>query len=353
MNQFEVLEKISNLKKRLGKRVFIPAHHYQNIDIIRISDFIGDSYQLALESSRTKADYIVLCGVRFMAESTALLAGDRQKILIPDMKAGCPMADMIDPVRAETVFKRITEFSRRKVVPVVYMNSYADMKSFTGEFGGSACTSSNARKILEYYLEQDCNIVFFPDFHLGRNMAFQLQLDPDEVAMIRSSQALESGGDLSSARLFLWEGYCPVHQAFTARDILELREKYPGIKVIVHPECDENVAKLADHIGSTDQIYKTIKASPDGSFWAVGTESSFIKRLEAEFTGKTVIHLRVASCVNMEKITLEKIADSLQSIIDYENSGEELKYEVLVGDDFKENARKSIEKMIEITEREP
>ncbi|HOV14467.1 MAG TPA: quinolinate synthase NadA [Spirochaetota bacterium] len=347
----ELTDKIIEIKNKLGKRVIIPAHHYQRNEIVKLSDFIGDSYKLAKESSKTNSDYIVFCGVRFMAESAKILAKSNQKVLIPNVMAGCPMADMIDINNANKIWNIIEKQCERKIAPIVYMNSYADMKSFCGEKGGSVCTSSNAKKIIEYYLSKNVAIFFFPDYHLGKNIANTMNIPENQIAKVKKDATIETTGDPKNVKIFLYDGFCHVHQTFTESDILSLlRKKNSDYHIIVHPECKEEIVKLADSYGSTEQIYNTIKNSEPGSMWAVGTEYNFIQRMADEFKDKVIIPLRVSPCMNMEKINLENLYESLNSILEYENESGTLKYEVTVSDEYIEKSKTALQKMIDIVE---
>lgn len=348
MTEKEITEKIIDLKNQLKDKITIPAHHYQNIEIVKLSDFIGDSYKLAVESSKTSAKYIIFCGVRFMAESASILAKDYQKVLIPNVQAGCPMADMIDLKIANKVYEIMSNACENKIIPVVYMNSYADMKSFCGEKDGSVCTSSNAKTILEYYFKQGHSVFFFPDYHLGKNTSNLMGIPQQQIVKVKKDGTLECTGDVKKAKLFLWDGFCHVHQTFTEGDIKLVKEKYSNIKIIVHPECKESIVKLSDMSGSTEQIYKIIKESPAGTTWAVGTEANFIYRMSKDFRDKVIIPLRVSPCMNMEKITLSLLYQSLQSVMDYDNNSGSLKYEISVAQEYKINAHKSLQKMIDI-----
>ena len=351
-NKEILIEKIKELKNKLNGKVVIPAHHYQRNEIVGLSDFVGDSYKLAKESSNTKSDYIVFCGVRFMAESAKILASPNQKVLIPNIMAGCPMADMIDLNTANNIFKIMQNQCNNQISPVVYMNSYADMKSFCGEKGGSVCTSSNAKKIIEYYFSEGKSIFFFPDFHLGKNIANSLGIPEKQIVKVKKDGSLISEGDIKEAKIFLYDGFCHVHQTFTEGDIMTLlRKKNSDYNIIVHPECSENIVKLADSYGSTEQIYKTIKEAPKGSMWAVGTEYNFINRMAEDFKDKVIIPLRVSPCMNMEKITLENLHESLLSIFDFENGKGNLKYEITVDKEYIEKSKTALKKMIEIVEK--
>lgn len=351
-NNQELIKKIKDIKDKLKGRVVIPAHHYQRNEIVSLADFVGDSYILAKESAKTKSDYIVFCGVRFMAESAKILSSPEQKVLIPDMSAGCPMADMIDTNTAVKIFDIMQSRCSNPIVPVVYMNSYADMKSFCGEREGSVCTSSNAKKIIEYYFSQNKSVFFFPDYHLGKNIANTLKIDEKYVVKVKKDGTLISKGDVKEAKIFLYDGFCPVHRNFTESDVLSfLRKKNSDINIIVHPECDESVVNIADRYGSTEQIYKAVKDSPEGSMWAIGTEYNFVNRMAQEFKDKVINPLKVSPCPNMEKITLQKLHESLLSIVDFENSKGDLKYEIFVDRDYVEKSQTALRKMIEITEK--
>lgn len=342
-------EKILKLKEELGEKVVIAAHHYQNYEIVKLADFVGDSYKLSVESSRTDAEFILFCGVKFMAESAKILSKSYQRVLIPDVMAGCPMANMIDENLAEKAIKILQEKTKKEIIPVVYMNSYSDMKAFCGKRGGSVCTSSNANKIVNYYLAQNKAPFFSPDYNLGINTAKILNINDKDIVKIDKDLTIE--GDIENALFFLWDGFCIVHKNFKRSDILSLREKYNGIKIIVHPECDREVVELSDYVGSTEKIYKTIKESKPGSVWGVGTETVFVDRLQKEFSDKKILPLRESQCINMKKITVEKLYESLNSIIYYYREGNtDLKYEIPDITFYKEDSKKALNKMIEIVE---
>ena len=345
----DIIEKIKELKKTLGDRVVIPAHHYQKIEIVRLSDFVGDSYKLAVDCSNTESEFIVFCGVRFMAEGAQLLSKKYQKIIMPDLDAGCPLADMIDSEITEKLFKKLSKSCKREIIPLVYMNSYSDMKSFCGRKGGSVCTSSNAGKIIEYYLSQDKAVFFSPDYNLGINTARQLKIPSEEIVKINRDLTIESEMDIENVRLFIWDGFCHVHKIFRVDDIIKLRAKHPGINIIVHPECEEEVVNSSDISGSTQKIYQTIKDSPQGSIWGVGTEFNFVSRIAEDFKDKRIIPLRNSPCIDMEKINLKNLVQSLSSILDHKTGKAELKFEVKVHEEFQLPARKALKKMIEIS----
>lgn len=347
MTDDQYIDYINNKKKEFGKSLAILAHHYQNYDIVKLGDVVGDSYKLAVEGSKSEAEFIVFCGVRFMAEGAKILANAKQKVLIPDIMAGCPMADMINIDLAQKAYDILSKRSNKKIRPVVYMNSYADMKHFCGTLDGSVCTSSNAKKIVEYYLNKGESVFFFPDYNLGINTAVLLNIDKDTASINKNLQIV---GDVSNSKMILWDGYCHVHKTFTISDIENLKRQYENIKIIVHPECSKEVAALSDVVGSTEQIYKAVKEAESGSIMGIGTEGSFVERLSKDFPDKTILHLKDSRCFNMLKITLKNLAHSIQSIIDNQNAGTPLKFEIPEVALYKEGAKKALNKMIDIVE---
>ncbi len=347
MTDEQYIEYIRRQKKEFGKSLIILAHHYQNSEIVKLGDVVGDSYKLAVEGNRSEAEFIVFCGVRFMAEGAKILANPNQKVLIPDITAGCPMADMINIDLAQKAYDVLSERSDKKIRPVVYINSYADIKHFCGTLDGSVCASSNAKKIVEYYLNKGESVFFFPDYNLGVNTATLLNID-NETASINKN--LQIKGDVSNSKMILWDGYCHVHKTFTVSDIENLKRRYDNIKILVHPECSKATAELSDIIGSTEQIYEAVKNAESGSIMGIGTEGSFVERLSKEFPDKTILHLRDSRCPNMLKLTLKKLAHSIQSIIDNQNAGTPYKFEIPEIALYKEGAKKTLNKMIEIVE---
>lgn len=346
MIENEKLLKINTVKDRLKGDTLIAAHHYQNPEIVKCADLVGDSYKLAHLISKSSARNIILCGVNFMAESAAILAREDQKIFIPDSDALCPMAEMADIKVVEKVYEMLRSRYNIDLVPVVYVNSYIDLKNFVGREGGSTCTSSNAKIILQYYLKKNKKILFLPDYFLGANTANAIK-DVNARKIIENGEIEDFDNDyVKEINIFLWDGFCPIHQQFTLNDILVLRKNYPEIKVIVHPESKEEVVNNSDYYGSTEYIYDMIKKSKKGSVWGVGTEGTFVQRLAMENPDKKVIPLKDARCFNMAKINLDKLLDTLQAISD--NKAE--KYQVKVENNLKINASKALNKMIEIVE---
>ncbi|MDX9800412.1 MAG: quinolinate synthase [Spirochaetia bacterium] len=339
---------ISDFKKRYKNRLIIPAHHYVPSTIIEFADLTGDSYKLAVEAAGSPAEWIVFCGVSFMAEGVEILTGEKQKVLVPDLDAGCPMADMIDRESGLKALDHIKLFSGAAPVPVVYMNSHVDSKSFCGEFDGAVCTSSNAQKIMNYYLSRGEKLFFIPDFNLGTNIARKTGLGDDEIALVKRDFTIEHKSQPEKIKLYLWDGMCPVHHKFTINDVNNFRHKYPEGKIIVHPEVKPEVASLADIQGSTQKIYDIISTSPAGSVWGVGTELTFVERLAETFKEMSIVSLNKNTCHDMSKNNISNLAESLYSIEMFENGKGELKYPVTVSEDYRENAKKALDKMIMI-----
>lgn len=346
----QLINYIKNAKVRLGSRLVIPAHHYIRRELVELADFTGDSYKLAVDVSRSDAEFIVFCGVRFMADSASILAKPGQHILLPETDAGCPMAEMIDEETAKKAVAKISSLCDYEIAPLVYMNSYADSKSFCGINGGAVCTSSNAEKIVKYYFSKNKSLFFFPDYHLGRNVAHRLGIDPSLAVKVGRDLSLEEGKDIKGARMFLWDGFCPIHQEFSVDDIKSVRLHYPDAKIIVHPESRREVVELSDMSGSTQQIYNAVAESPDGTTWVIGTELTFVNRIAGTFRGKTVVPLKPSPCKNMVKVNLMNTAMVIKSIDDFMSGSGPLKNEITVSDALKENARIALNRMIDIVE---
>lgn len=348
----EVLKKyILEAKENLRGRMVIPAHHYMKSEIADIADFTGDSYKLALDVSRSDAEFIVFCGVSFMAEGAAILAKEGQHVLMPEKSAGCPMADMITGETARKAMSLINENSSSPAVPVVYMNSYIDSKSFCGEYDGSVCTSSNASKIVKSYLDMDRPVFFFPDYHLGNNAAFELGIEGRHIIKVNQDLTFEEGKNIKEGKIFLWDGFCPIHAAFKVHDVQEMREKYPDAKIIVHPECSREVVSLSDLSGSTSQIYEAVVNSAAGSHWVIGTELNFVKRMARDNPDKTIVPLRESLCENMSRVTLLNTAMAIESVDSFIAGKGGMENKIVVDPSLKEKAKLSLEKMISIVEK--
>ena len=345
------IEKIKELKLKLGSRILIPAHHYQSPEVVALADFVGDSYKLAVDCSRGKSEFIVFCGVRFMAEGAEILANPDQKILLPDLTAGCPLADHIDGKQMEDVIEMITNRTKEKITPVVYMNSTSKVKEICGKFGGSVCTSSTAKKIVEYYFDLGNSVFFAPDYNLGINTAHELGLAENAIIKVKKDGSYKLNNLADSPKIFIWDGNCHVHKRFMISDVEDFRKKYKTGKIIVHPECDEEIVMAADLAGSTAKIYNEIKDSLPSSIWGVATEFHFVERIAQEFPDKTIVTIRKSICRNMAKINLENLYDTLKNIDQFIDGKAELKNQIKIDENKKVYARRSLEKMIEITSR--
>lgn len=299
----EVAARIRQLKSRLGRDVLILAHHYQRDAVVGVADAVGDSLKLAQAAAATSARHIVFCGVHFMAETADILTGPDQAVYLPEQRAGCSMADMATPEALEWAWESLAAAQAGTVIPITYVNSAATLKAFVGRRGGTVCTSSNARQVLAWALSQDAKVFFFPDEHLGRITAHALGVPLAD--MLIWDRGLPLGGltpeAVRAARVYLWNGFCVVHQMFFPEDALAWRHKEPGIRVIVHPECPIEVIREADTYGSTEMIARTIDAAPAGSKWAVGTEINLVVRLAERNPDKLVVSLspHQAICANM------------------------------------------------------
>ena len=288
-------------RQKLGSRLVILGHHYQRDEVIKFADYTGDSFKLAGQiSNRPEAEYIVFCGVHFMAESADVLCAPHQQVILPDLAAGCSMADMAALDQLETCWEELTQMGIERVVPVTYINSAASIKAFVGERGGTVCTSSNAAATLKWACERGTKILFLPDQHLGRNTAYKMGIPLDEM-VVWDPNEIFGGIDVDTlrrARMILWKGHCSVHTRFTVKQIDTVRKQYPGIRVIVHPEVPWDVVQAADDSGSTEYIIKTVKNSPVGSVWAVGTEVHLVNRLANEVApDRTVVSLDQFGCL--------------------------------------------------------
>src|SRR4029077_7074202 len=311
-------DRIASAKARLGKDVVILGHHYQRDEVVKFADFRGDSLKLSHQAAEADGRYIVFCGVHFMAESADILPREHQVVVLPDLNAGCSMADMADIGQVEFCWSELSSLGDLRVIPVTYMNSTAAIKSFTGEHGGSVCTSSNAAAVMQWAFEAGGKVLFLPDEHLGRNTGYRMGIPLDQMIVWDPYQ--EFGGNtpeaIRSARVILWKGYCSVHQRFTPQQVERVRRQHPGIRVIVHPECRFEVAQAADEIGSTEGIIKAIKASPAGTEWAVGTEIHLVNRLGKELKDHAVISLdpSVCVCTTMFRITPQHLLWALENL---------------------------------------
>lgn len=331
----------------MNDSVFIAAHHYQNKNIVARADLVADSYRLAVEAAKSDASFIVVCGVRFMAESAAALARKEQMVLHPAPDAGCPMADMVDLEKAERALRSIKELSGKDPLPVTYMNSSLSVKALTGRLGGSICTSGNAKKILSWALQSGRPVLFMPDANLGYNTAFSLGVPIGETALITKDGKIQANS--GQPRVFMWDGFCPIHKVFSVQDIAKAREAFPGIQVTVHPECLPEVVQAADLSGSTEGMYQQLKDAPEGSTWAVGTELHFVERMASLFPSKTILPLRHSACTNMVRVTETRLDATLEAIRAFKETGAPL-HAVLVSDDEREYASQALKTMVRLTD---
>ncbi|MFN8105195.1 MAG: quinolinate synthase NadA [Acidimicrobiia bacterium] len=349
----ELATRIAAAKTELGDRLLVLGHHYQREEVFRWADATGDSFKLARHAAdHPEADFIVFCGVHFMAESADILTGEHQIVVLPDLNAGCSMADMAHLDQVLDAWDDIDAvYGTDAVVPITYMNSSAALKAFVGEHGGAVCTSSNARAVLEWaYGDQGADkVLFFPDQHLGRNTAISMgySLDDCRVWNPREVQGGLDERDIKEAPILLWRGHCSVHQRFTPDQVAAAREADPDVNVIVHPECSHDVVSLADFVGSTEVILRTIRDAPSGTRWAVGTEIHMVDRLRVESAARGVdvfsLDPLVCPCSTMFRIDAPHLAWTLESLVDGD-----VVNQVSVDADTSRWARVALERMLAI-----
>jgi quinolinate synthase len=336
-------------KKTLGSKCLILGHHYQQDEVIEFADLRGDSYKLAsLAASKSDCQYIVFCGVHFMAETADILAGDHVRVILPDLAAGCSMADMADIDTVEDCWDQLGDaIDTNDIMPVTYINSAANLKSFCGERGGIVCTSSNARAALEWSFAQRSKVLFFPDQHLGRNTARKMGIPLDE--MIVWDPAKKLGGNsidaIRKAKVLLWRGHCSVHQMFKPQHVEFFRKQHPGIQIIVHPECSMEVVDMADLVGSTEYILKTVSAAPPGTKWAIGTELHLVNRLKQERPEQEIHFLStmVCMCATMYRIDLPHLCWCLENLV----QGKVVN-EIVVPEKVARNAKLALDRMLQV-----
>ncbi|MFN8146689.1 MAG: quinolinate synthase NadA [Candidatus Nanopelagicales bacterium] len=318
----DLVERARAAKAALGDRVFVLGHHYQRDEVIQFADVTGDSFKLARDAAaRPEAEYIVFCGVHFMAESADILTTPEQAVVLPDLAAGCSMADMAAIGQVEDAWDVLADAGITDVtIPITYMNSTAAIKAFTGRNRGAVCTSSNAKRALEWAFEQGEKVFFLPDQHLGRNTAvLELGVPLDKCVVFDPHKP--GGGltveQLRDATMILWKGHCSVHARFNAESVADVRERIPGVNVLVHPECRHEVVTGADYVGSTEYIIKTIEAAEPGTAWAVGTELNLVKRLALAHPDKQIVFLdkTVCFCATMNRIDLPHLVWALESLV--------------------------------------
>ena len=343
--------RIAAARRALGTSTILLGHHYQRDEVIRFADFTGDSYKLSKAAAETNARYIVFCGVHFMAESADVLGRDGQQVILPDLNAGCSMADMAEIGQVEECWETLLDsgVSPEDMLPLTYMNSSAAIKAFCGERGGLVCTSSNARGAFEWAFRRAKKILFLPDQHLGRNTGYAMGIPLSEMVVYDPWQL--NGGitsqRLREAKVILWKGHCSVHQRFLPEHVDKVRAKYPGIQVIVHPECRLEVCEKADALGSTERLMKIVEDAPKGSSFAIGTEIHLVNRLAKRFAplGKQIVTLDDTGCLctTMYRISPQHLAWALENLVEGR-----VVNRIQVRDDVKHWARVALDRMLEI-----
>ena len=346
--------RIAAAKEQLRGQAIILGHHYQRDEVIRFADFRGDSYKLSQQAARAGARYIVFCGVHFMAESADILSRPEQQVILPDLNAGCSMADMAEITQVEDCWEQLVEAgltsdSGAGITPITYINSTAAIKAFCGQRGGVVCTSSNAAAAMRWGLERNPRLLFLPDQHLGRNTGFQMGIPLEQMVVwdpYRPAGEL-TPEQLRFARVILWKGHCSVHQRFLPEHVDAARRKHPGIRVIVHPECRWEVCQKADSIGSTEKLLKLVREAPAGTHFAVGTEIHLVNRMAKEFAGegKTVITLDDSGCLctTMFRISPQHLCWALENLVEGN-----VVNRIQVRDDVKRCARLALDRMLQI-----
>ena len=348
-------DRIAAARAKLGSSTILLGHHYQRDEVIRFADFTGDSYKLSKIAAETDAKYLIFCGVHFMAESADVLGRDSQQVILPDLNAGCSMADMAEISQVEACWEALARAcALDEIIPITYMNSSAAIKAFCGENGGLVCTSSNARQAFEWAFKRGKKILFLPDQHLGRNTGFAMGIPLDEMK-VWDPWGLAGGlssQDIANARILLWKGHCSVHQRFLPSHVDTVRAKYPGIQVIVHPECRWEVCQKADALGSTERLIQLVEDAPAGSTFAIGTEIHLINRLAKRFApqGKKIITLDDTGCLctTMYRISPQHLAWALENLVEGR-----VVNRIQVRKNVKHWARVALDRMLEIGSQQP
>lgn len=348
MGPDQMRARVSEIKEKFGSRLFMPGHHYQKDEVIEFADARGDSLKLArISADNSEAEYIVFCGVHFMAETADMLTGEHQKVILPDLRAGCSMADMADIDQTEKGWEIMSETFGETILPLTYVNSTAAIKAFVGERGGSTTTSSNCKQIIEWAFTQKERILFLPDQHLGRNTAYELGIPLEQMAVWDPiEEQFECEGELENVKVILWKGHCSVHEKFNIKHVENLREQEPDINIIVHPECTFDVVQAADYAGSTNDIITIIEEAPAGSKWAVGTEMNLVNRIINQHPDKEIVSLNpfMCPCLTMNRIDLPHLLWSLEKL----EEGEVVN-QITVGADVTRNALLALYRMLELS----
>jgi quinolinate synthase len=340
--------KIRALRERLGTRLTILGHHYQRDEVIQFADFQGDSYKLSqLAATQRDAEYTLFCGVHFMAESADILGKADQKVILPNMEAGCSMADMAKPEDVEVAWEQLHGLGIDGIIPITYMNSAASIKAFCGRNGGIVCTSSNATRVYDWAFARGERVMFFPDEHLGRNTAIKKGIPQDQMVVWDPFKPLggNSAEALENAKVILWKGYCSVHARFSVEQIQKARLDHPDVNVIVHPECRAEVVAASDYDGSTEYIIDVIRDAPAGTTWAVGTEINLVRRLQAQMPEKTIFCLDpvICPCSTMYRVHPAYILWALEHLV----AGEVVN-QVTVDPQTREDAKIALDRMLSV-----
>lgn len=350
LDEATVRERIREAKNKLGKSVVILGHHYQRDEIIEHADYRGDSYKLAKDANlHPDAEFIVFCGVHFMAESADILTPDSQKVILPNLAAGCSMADMANIFQVRRAWTELhSVIGDQRVVPVTYINSAANLKAFVGEHAGTVCTSTNAPAALAWALTQGDKILFFPDQHLGRNTAQKMGFDPTKDMLVWNPFKPFGGNTpeaLASAKFILWQGHCSVHKRFTVEQIEKARAEHPGVQVVVHPECELEVVLASDQHGSTEKIIRIVTEAPAGTTWAVGTEINLVNRLAKEMPEKTIFCLdpQICPCSTMYRVHPSFLLWTLEGLV-----AGDVRNVIKVPEEIAIPARRALAQMLEL-----
>ncbi|NEU31546.1 quinolinate synthase NadA [bacterium LRH843] len=346
MSDAEKIERIYQIKKEFGTRLYIPGHHYQRDEVIEFADDVGDSLQLAqMSEANREAEFIVFCGVHFMAETADMLTGPNQHVILPDLKAGCSLADMATIAQTEYAWMELQKQFGDTILPLTYVNSTAAIKAFCGRNGGATVTSSNAKEMVTWAFTQKERLLFLPDQHLGRNTSFGLGIPLAEMAVWDpNKQKLEYESDIDKIKVILWKGHCSVHEKFTVEQIEGFRKSSQDTTIIVHPECSHEVVQAADLNGSTHYIIETIRNARSGSSWAVGTEMNLVNRLSQQFPDKEIKSLNptMCPCLTMNRIDLDHLLWSLEELVEGK-----LHYPITVDKDTTAEAKLALQRMLE------
>ncbi|PYZ94081.1 quinolinate synthase [Salipaludibacillus keqinensis] len=341
----ELISRAYERKHLLGEDLFVPGHHYQKDDVIRFADETGDSLQLAqVSANNQRAPFIVFCGVHFMAETADILTSPHQSVILPDMRAGCSMADMADKDQTERAWNHLIDLFGDTIIPLTYVNSSAEIKAFVGRHGGATVTSSNAKKMLQWAFAQKKRILFLPDQHLGRNTAYDLGISLEEMVVWDPiHDRIEQGADLNQVKMILWKGHCSVHENFRIDHIRHLRENEPDRKILVHPECTWEVTQAADLAGSTRFIIEQVEKAAIGSKWSIGTEMNLVKRLQSNHPEQSITSLNpeMCPCLTMNRIDLPHFVWALDEIF-----AGRLTNQIKVEESIAKHAKLAIDRML-------